>query len=312
VSETLARCRAWTLLGDLFRQGLTPAGHAAWAAIPMARAALADHSLAEAAEVHTRVVLLELPLRASAWQSADGSVGGAIADDAAVLLARCGRPAVAEPDTLATSLGLLAFLSGAVLDAERDGVRPPDVADLERDALDQLLAWLPGAVAAIADMGAPAPLYELAAELALDLAVARRSALRPSPAPPVLPPLPALLDDPTTGLRAIAEHLAVPALAGGGFARSTLVALSRDYDLPAGFGGRADLLEGLLRSAAHYGRVVELCGALDALAAGWDRRWATLAGPLGPIAEPWRHRASTTRALLRRLAEAHRVEVDED
>ena len=69
VSASLARCRAYTLLGDLFQRGLTPTSAAAWGEVPLARGALADLPLDLAAEVHTRVVLLDLPLRASAWLS---------------------------------------------------------------------------------------------------------------------------------------------------------------------------------------------------------------------------------------------------
>lgn len=306
MSASLARCRAYTLLGDLFQRGLTPTSAAAWGEVPLARGALADLPLDLAAEVHTRVVLLDLPLRASAWLSEDGLVGGAPADAAAALLARCGRPVGAEPDSLGSQLAFLAFLSGAVVDAQADGHRLPDVGGLEREALDGLLAWLPGGVAALRAAGEPAPLYELAAELALDLAIAHRASLGGPVPSPRLPPQPALLDLPQTGLRAIAEHLAVPALAGGAFARSTLVGLARDYELPAGFGTRADLLEGLMRSAAHYQRLSELFGALEAIAAGWAGSWGSLAGPLAPIAAPWHERIRGTCGVFSRLADAHR------
>lgn len=311
MSSSLARCRAYTLLGDLFRQGLTPASAAAWSAVPLARGALADLPLDQAAEVHTRVMLLDLPWRASAWLSADGTVGGPAVDDAIILTVRCGRAPGPEPDSLAAQLGTLAFLTGAVLDAETDGTRVPAVQDLERDALDALLAWLPGAVSALRQAGEPAPLYELAAELALDLALSHRATLRPLPTAPTLPPLPPLLDLPDTGLRTIAESLAVPALAGGAFARSTLVGLAREYEIPAGFGSRADLIEGLLRSAAHYGRLPDLFGALDAVAADWALSWRSLNGPLAPLAAPWQTRIAATRAVFARLADAHRpAEVD--
>lgn len=304
MNDVLARCRAYTLLGDLFQRGLTPSSKEAWGEVPLARGALADLPLAQAAEVHTRVVVLDLPLRASAWRSADGLVGGDDAADAAALLGRCGRAVGAEPDSLGNQLALLGFLSGAVLDAERDGARIPDVRLLERQALNSLLAWLPGGVAAVRAAGEPAPLYELAAELALDLTIAHRAALGAPFDAPTLPPLPALLDAPGTGIRAIAEYLAVPALAGGAFARSTLIGLARDYDLPAGFGSRADLLEGLLRSASHYDRRSELLGALAALATGWAESWGALAGPLRPLGQPWRERIQITCEVFFRLAEA--------
>ena len=306
MSESLARCRAYTLLGDLFQRGLTPVSRAAWADVPLARGALADLPLSEAAEVHARVVILDLPLRASAWLSEDGLVGGSATDEAAALLARCGRPGSTEPDALGAQLGLLAFLSGARLDAERDGVRPLNLDALERQALESLLAWLPGAVASLRAAGEPAPLYELASELALDLAVLHRAQLGAPLSPPSLPPLPPLLDVPNTGIRTIAEHLSIPALAGGAFARSTLVSLARQYELPAGFGTRADLLEGLLRSGAHYGRLPLLMGALDALAAEWAQSWSSLAGPLRPLALPWKERIASQRSILQRLANAYR------
>lgn len=198
----------------------------------------------------------------------------------------------------------MSFLTGAAADAARDGMPTRAIRDLERTVLDEhLLRWLPALVASLRAQADSPPLLVLAADLSLALAVHRRVELGGEPAPWCLPPLAPILEDERAGLRRIAEHLALPAQAGGCFCRSTLVGIGRALELPAGFGTRADLLEGLLRSAAHYDRVTELCAALDRLVLAWDATWGGLDAPgFAAIAAPWRARIVDTQALLGRLA----------
>ena len=305
MSPPLAHSRGFALLGDLFLQGLTPRAREAWAQVPDAEALIAALAEEAAAEQYTRAFTLELAPFESAFLSHDGLVGGDIAASVRELRARCGLdPATDAPDHLGEELRWMSFLTGAAADAARDRMPAQAIHELERAVLDEhLLRWLPALVASLRAQSEPPPLLALAADLSLALAVHRRVELGGAPTPWSLAPLTPVLDDERAGLRRIAEHLAIPAQAGGCFCRSTLVGIGRAFELPAGFGARADLLEGLLRSAAHYGRVPELCAAVDAQVVAWDLEWGLLdqAG-LAPLAAPWHARIAETRRLLERVA----------
>ena len=302
--STLAQSRGFSLLGDLFLHGLTPTARSAWVQVPEAAGHV--HALSEeaGAEAFTRALHLDLAPFESAFCSEDGLVGGV--DDVRALRVRCGLdPAGEGVDHLGTELRWMGFLPGAAADAERDSVPVGPVLDLEREVLDHhLLRWLPGLTASLRAQADAPPLWVWAAGMALDLAVNRRVSLGGVAAGWALPDAVPVLEDPRAGLRRIAEHLALPSQAGGVLCRSTLVQIGRRLDLPAGFGTRADLLEGLLRSAAHYGRVPQLCEVLDAEVVAWDGVWAGLDGAgLAALSEPWHGRIAATRSLLGRLGE---------
>ncbi len=301
---SLAQSRGFALLGELFGAGLTPGARAAWGQVPEAAGLVSALSDEAAAEAYTRACQLEMAPYESAFCSADGLLGGECVDAVRALRLRCGLPNEGEVDHLGEELRWLAFLTGASADAARDGVPAEHILELERQVLDQhVLRWLPALVASLrAQANAPA-LWVLAADLGLALAVDRRVALGGEPPAWALPVAISVLDDERAGLRRIAEHLALPVQAGGMLCRSTLVGIGRTLDLPAGFGARADLLEGLFRSAAHYGRVSSLCEALEQQLSGWERSWRTLDGAgLGLLSAPWHARIAATRGLLRRLA----------
>ncbi|MSQ00813.1 MAG: hypothetical protein EXR71_02845 [Myxococcales bacterium] len=303
-ASVIAYSRGFALLGELFAHGLTAGGRAAWAQVPEAADLVAELSDEAAAEAYTRALQLELAPYESAFCSEDGLLGGECVDALRTLRVRSGLPAEGEVDHLGEELRWLSFLTGASADAARDGVDSAHILELERQVLDQhVLRWLPALVASLrAQANAPA-LWVLAGDLALALSVARRVTLGGEPAAWALPAGISILEDERAGLRRIAEHLALPVQAGGMFCRSTLVGIGRALDLPAGFGARADLLEGLLRSAAHYGRVPELCGALEQQLVGWEGSWRTLdESGLGALAAPWHARIGATRGILGRLA----------
>ena len=302
--STLAQSRGFSLLGDLFLHGLTPSARLAWVQVPEATGLVCALSEEGAAEAHTRALHLDLAPFESAFCSEDGLVGGV--DDVRALRVRCGLdPAGEAVDHVGTELRWMGFLTGAAADAERDGVAVGPVLDLEREVLDRhLLRWLPGFTASLRAQADAPPLFVWASGMALELAVNRRVSLGGVITEWALPAAVPVLEDPRAGLRRIAEHLALPSQAGGVLCRSTLVQIGRQFDLPAGFGTRADLLEGLLRSAAHYGRVPQLCEALDAQVVAWNGVWATLdAAGLAALSAPWHTRIAETRSLLGRLGE---------
>ena len=107
------------------------------------------------------------------------------------------------------------------------------------------------------------------------------------------------LSDPRTGLRGIAEFLVRPVCAGGFFTVSDLLGVARGSGLPVGFGSRADRMEGLLQSAAHYGKVREVCAGLEEVTARWERWWVEA----GEAGGPWVERVGAGREVLRRVGE---------
>lgn len=313
-ARALARSRAYGLLGDLFLDGLDARSLLAWRQVD--GGVLADPAapvdLEAAAEAHARLVLIGLPPYEGAFLAADGLLGGdttaAVRTDRA--LAGLGDPPGHEPDHVGSELAWLAFLSGAEADAKRDGVDPERILALQRGALDDhLLRWVPQWVTHLRGLptrGDADSVYVRGAELALAVLTEHRGSLgdRALPGRPAsgwdLPPAAPVLEDPRAGLRAIAEHLCVPCQCGGYLARDTIAAIGRSLDLPMTFGARPDLLEGLFCAAAQYGRVPEVCTALDQLLAGWSDAWTS------PWSAPWVERAGITRAMLARVAAAAR------
>jgi len=299
--RALARARAWGLLGDLFRRGLTPETLPAWRAADLAELP-ADPDPDRLAAAWTRLFLVELSPHESAFLSADGLLGGDVAGSVRADRARAGLgdPADLEADHLGAECGWLAFLSGAEADARRDGVDVAPLHRLQAEALDgHLLRWLPTlahAVDGLAGVPGAGP-YRAGLRLALDLAREQHLALGRPRTPWALPPWEDVLAAEDTGLRRIAASLCRPSQAGGVYTRPVLTAMGRALELPGGFGSRVDQLEGLLLSAAQYGRVPELCEALAAEAG----RWAEGADP------PWVERVEQTRAVLARVAREARA-----
>lgn len=309
----LARSRGYALLGDLYSHGLTERSLAAWRQVPAGVLAAPDASvdLEATAEAHTRLFLIELPPLESAFCAPDGLLGGEVTD--AVRRARAhaglGDPLDEEPDHLGAELSWLAFLTGAEADARRDAVDATRMLELQREALDQhLLRWVPQLVTALSGFSEGGTGHEVAdamyirgALLVQDLILDHRVALGGTTPVWSLPATVAVLEDPRTGLRGIAEHLCLPCQAGGYLTRTAITRLSRSLDLPMTFGARPDLLEGLFCAAAQYDRIPDLCTALDTVLGSWDAGYAA-----SPASAPWRDRVATTRGMLDRLARASR------
>jgi TorA maturation chaperone TorD len=293
--RALARSRAWMLLGDFFANGVTTATRPAWEqaapGVPL------EHD-------HTRLYLLELAPYESVFLSDDGLVGGEIAANVREAQAQSGLPMVKEPDHLTEELKWLGFLSGAEADALRDGAPVEHIRMRARDALDEhLLRWLPAFAAAV-DGADPAPIDCVAIDMALALAWEQRASLGAAPPAWELPPEVAVLDQPRAGLRAIAEHFALPCQAGGWLSRAAITRIGRQLDLPTTFGARADMIEGLLGSAAHYGRVPEVADALGG--ALLTARFGAPAG-LDALVRPWVIRRHTATDTLERVSRAARA-----
>ena len=111
------------------------------------------------------------------------------------------------------------------------------------------------------------------------------------------------LNEGRVGLARIGAFLAVPARSGLVLSRSRLSQLGRAFRLPTGFGSRARIVEGLLRSGAQYDGWTAICDALieecDTTRASWSS---------APDAEQWKRqwfeRLAFTRATLERMRDA--------
>jgi len=136
------------------------------------------------------------------------------------------------------------------------------------------------------------PLYAALADTALELGG------HTLVAPPELPEVPAILDDPKTGLRRIAEHVLIPALSGWFLSRDDLRQLATAVALPCGFGTRSQMLTALLAAGAEHGALSAVTGAMVERAAGLRGRMDELG------ATAWSERLAGTEALLTRIGAA--------
>lgn len=296
-ARTAARCAAYRLFSRLFAREVTPDLLPMLADLPELGDALADPFDAdEAAADHQRLFGLQVPPWAGVFLDPEGRIGG----DAAALMrdiyARSGYELderSEEADHLSHALALLAELGDDPLAAET----------LDRG----VLPWLPWLVEAVERLGGP--FHRALAELTLELTLDHRASL-PEPPPPASPP--ALEADPLAdegaGLRRIAEFLVTPARSGLYLARQDVRRLAAADGLPTGFGGRADTLDTLLRTAAEYGALARtVAGLLELLAAGRAACAALertgVSGTEGPVALR-RARLEQTERTLRRLGEA--------
>lgn len=248
---------------------------AAWCAeVPGLAETVAGLDPSSAAELHTRVTLLEAPPFASLYLHPQGLLSGEIASDHA-----------------AAHLSALGHLVGS---------EDPGAAR----AAARLLRWLPAWVAALAEV-AGAGVYreggDLAVAMAAGVAGGGTDEAWTLEGEPV-----ALGAD--VGVDEIARALCVPARAGGFLVPSAIRAIGRALELPRAIGpSRAAELGDLFRAAAHFRRVPELCAALDARFAGFGARWEEVASQgAAACAAPWLARIERTRAVLRDVAAAAR------
>ena len=278
----VARARAYRLFAELVAHGVTEATRAHVLGFAELAAALdaeglgaADPGVLEALAVeHERVLGREVFPWASVYLDPTGQPGGEITARCADRLAELGfraDPGGAEADHLAVLLDGLAFASSAEAEAHRDG--RPDVAQVAAEARGRLVAellspWFPLFRRAVEREGSAFITALLALVGALLDGEAEATTPR-GPTPDVeLPDLATVMADPKAGLRAIAEHLAVPARSGVVLSRSAITELGRSVGLPRGFGSRRDQVEALLRGAAEHDQLPAL---VDRLVAVCDR-----------------------------------------
>lgn len=315
LESALARSRLYTLFAHLYRAGLTPDLLPLLAQLP----GLAEHlphpfHADEAAAEHYQIFGRAIPPHQSLFLDPSGLLGGAMAESVESSYRQLGfAPArgATGPDEISEELALLAFLAAAEADAWADGLKQEAerVHTLQQGFLvDHLLRWIfPFALAVQQENSS---FFGALAELTVELTVEQSRSLdfsghrQPDFA---LPRPPEILQNQSSGLREIADYLTCPPLSGVYLSQESIRRVARSLGLPAGFGSRAERLEGLLRSAAQYEQMGQLSEALHALWDGWhaDYDGAIENSPhLRAFIHPWQAQTGPARQLLVALADA--------
>jgi len=240
---------------------------------------------------HTEVFVLNCPPYASVYLGAEGGLGGEATDRAAGFWRAIGVAPPAEPDHLTALLSLYAQLGEAAGDG---GLTPATAGALTRarHALfwEHLWPWLPGYLAAVADLGTAglAPWARLAGRVLLAERGAHPGgwlplALRTAPAAPAGP----------GGLDDLPDMLTCPVRSGFILTRRGLAGGAAEAGAGHRIGERRFTLRALLDQAP-----AETLRWLAAQAARWSRRHAGQ-GPGGDIVQAWwARRAGTTAQVL--------------
>lgn len=301
-----ARSRAWGVLSRLILRGVDGAGIESLGEIAGIADAWPRELDAEAIAVeHHAAFELEVLPYGGVFLEVEGMAGGARVEAATQAYRDAGfGPAFDEvaPDHLGVMLGFMSFVEAAEAEAREDGRE--DVAfGLERataEFLDRhLLSWLPAMAAATSAHGRRP--WAAVVELALGLAVHRRSMLVHPVVAFALPDPGDVLADPRTDLRRIGRVLATPAWCGALLSRTDFASVGRALERPAGFGTRAQTAANLLYAAAEYGSIAAVVEALGGLIEA-RAAWIAAAGIDSKLVEPWREAAARTRTWLGALA----------
>lgn len=304
----VARQRAYALFSRLFRDGITTATRPFLESIPeLADGLKRPFQPDEAAAAHHDLFQFNVLPYESLFLAADGLLGGSVSHAVSHSYQQVGwqvDAAASSPDHIGHELGLLAFLSAAEADAWADDLLPEAVRMRQRQSdflQGHLLRWLPPFVLAIRRQAHP--FYAKLAALTLALAADHVTAFVATDAF-TLPPPPDLLADEKTGLKEIAAFLMTPLHSGLFLSRDDVARLGRAHQLPRGFGGRAQLLTNLLRTAVQYDAFPTLVSALQALLAAEETAYEAMLHdhpPLAPFVTPWLARCRDTHRLLAQL-----------
>lgn len=291
-ARALNRARAYRLIVRLLIDGAS-AEHLERVGIA---AATTDDELAAG---HYELFGRQVFPRAGVFLNSDGLAAGAAADLAAASYRRYGFDLATtgeSADHLGVELDFLAVLCRLRVRAqrERDGAADRELAAAQRRFLDRcVLSWMVPFAAAVA-VQPSSPWTELVG-LIVELVADHRGALGglavvdaerdgvTSAAEPL---------DPSASVRAVAETLLRPQRTGSFISRRELAAIGRRFDLPAGFGDRAQLLSNLLRNGAEYDSLARVLAAIDGVAEQRAHDYRKLAEELDlhAAAGPWLQR----------------------
>ena len=242
---------------------------------------------------HTEVFVLNCPPYAAVYLGAEGGLGGEAADRAAGFWRALGVAPPAEPDHLTALLSLYASL-GAAADDTRTAAAA-DALTRARRALfwEHLWPWLPGYLAAVADLGTPglAPWARLTGRVLVAERAAHSGgwlplALRAAPAAPAG----------LGGLNDLLDLLTCPVRSGLILTRRGLAGGAAAAGAGHRIGERRFALRALLDQAP-----AETLGWLAGEAARWSRRYASQGdgGRGGDVVQAWwARRAGHTARIL--------------
>jgi hypothetical protein len=248
---------------------------------------------------HTQVFVLALPPYAAIHLGPEGKLGGVGADRVAGFWRALGLEVPAEPDHLATLLGLYANLGQAEPEASRAQSRQAVARARAALLFEHLWSWLPGYLRAVTEEDIPS--LSRWSEL---LRRVLRSEVQATGVPHRLPL--ALREAPgaveaTVSLGELTDAVLAPARSGLVLTHHALRAIAREQGLGYRAGERRFALRSLLEQDAR----ATLAG-LGAVARRWTDWHAEEAGVEARTARWWRERAEATAAALEVLSQEDR------
>jgi TorA maturation chaperone TorD len=309
--KALTRSAAYALLGNLIHRGLDEKTLSQVQTLePLAETLPQPLKLDELAAAHHRFFQEETQPFAGAHLHVQGLCGGEEAQKARAHFSRAGFAANFSDltlDHLTPALFFLSFLCGAEGDALED--EKPRIVEalqgLQRDFFDAVL--LPWWVAyAVSTQDAPRSFWRQVISLTVELVAEHRLDLAHLPegiAGESLPPRPALLEDPKTSLKDVARLLTTPSLTGMHLGPGQITRLSRQTQIPRGFGAKWQMVENLFHSAVELDALPALFSAWDALLVRQMDHWSTvrLLPALAPFCDVWMERLRETQTLLEEM-----------
>lgn len=303
-----ARGNAYGLLSDLFLNGVTAVNHPILQQTELGIHLPDEPDFEALGAIHYDILGLNVLPYESAFLAEDGMLGGEVATAVGQSMERLGVPletAVSEPDHIGWELHTLSFLCGAEADAWEDGN--------EREALrmqhqqqrfleSHLLRW--AAPFAIAIVNQENKFYATCADLLWDLLTTHYK-ISETPISNLLqlPTPPDVLSDEKAGLREIVRLLIRPSLSGWLLTRHDITQLSRQFELPHGFGSREQMVLNLMRSAVQYEQLNTLLEQLNHLTEEWQAAYQErMQGEVTPFVEMWIGQNGRTQTLLHNIS----------
>ena len=309
VEPLVARGRAYSALGAMFRSGPGPEDLEWLGAVPVLSEAVAGRTADDLAAEHHRITAFEVFPHEAVFLHPEALRGGPVVEEARQSFLRLGLSVEDDrADHLGSVFGGLGFLCLAEAEAVADG--KPEQAHrmqhLAAELIDHRGGWLPIVLTAI--QRTDSALYAALAELAEELIWTHRAALdTPVTGTFQLPAPEDVLANEKSGFKQITRHLTIPVHTGWWLSKADVLRVGQSIDLPCGFDTRARMLENLWFTARDHGKLAEMLAGFDAVAAEWDRSyevWVSRdAGGLSRGAGAWRTQLASTRRTLARIAE---------
>ncbi len=306
----LARSKAYALFEMLYLKGITPSTKDSIQQIPELNSSIDfGRGYDEFAADHYSMFVHNLPPYASIFLEDEGQPGGEVTESAMRAFRGCGyKPSTTSEaaDHIGHIMGCLSFICGAESDAWEDGrheiagqMRQIQVELLE----EQVLPWifpLWWAIRSI-DTGVYRELANLTVNITTDH-YAGLDKMHSEIKTPFNEDEP--FDTQGSKLQDIASFLLKPAKSGIWLSAKAIGNLSREFDLPRGFGDRKTTMLNLLKSAGKYGTFDRLMRNLSTQLSEAHVQFegVKMEDPhLGPFLTPWSQKIGQTSSTLHDL-----------